>query len=389
MSRLAGRTSFERLLINVAAFVIVVAGMKAAEPILVPFLLAVFIAVITTPLLIALQRTGMRSGFALLIITLGLVVIGFLIIQVAGRSVNDFTKKLPAYTKRLQTHQNQFMDWLKEKGVEVPKQSADRERANPGTETLPDERPDILVDPQELLRYLANLAATVSTLFGKGVIIMLVAVFILLELAALPRRIRQVPGLTEEMWERLGEITNNVRQYMVMKTIMSLATGLLVWLWLAVLRLDYAFLLGLLAFALNFIPAIGSIIAALPAIFLALALLGPTPAVVCAVGYLVINIGISNFIEPRFMGRSLRLSPLIILLSVIFWGWVLGPMGMLLSVPITMAVKIALESTPETVWLALLLGPPTVKRTSKAAALPPDASERPVRSQGDGHGREP
>ncbi len=383
MSRVANRTRFERALINIAAFVILVAGMRAAAPILVPFLFAIFVAVIITPLFIALRRMGMRSGFALLIISLGLVGMGFLAVQVAGNALNDFTKKLPAYQRRLQTQEDNFVAWLKSKGIEVPRQAASKEPSGAEDAVGANNNAEIMLNPQAVLRYAGNLAATLSSLFGKGMIIMLVVIFILLEVAILPGRIRQVPGLTEELWDQLMEMTDNVRQYMVMKTVMSLVTGVLVWLWLEVLGVDYALLLGMLAFGLNFIPAIGSIIASIPGILLALVLFGPGSALLCAIGYLVINIGISNFIEPRYMGRGLRLSPLTILLSVIFWGWVLGPLGMLLSVPITMATKIILESSADTVWLALLLGPPAVKKRPPAdvmeipAAVDPESESNP------------
>jgi predicted PurR-regulated permease PerM len=114
---------------------------------------------------------------------------------------------------------------------------------------------------------------------------------------------------------------------------------------------------GLVAFLFNFVPNIGSIIAAVPALLLALVQLGPGPALAAGAGYLVVNIVMGNVVEPRFMGRGVGLSTLVVFLSLVFWGWVLGPVGMLLSVPLTMVVKLALEANPETRWIAVLIGP--------------------------------
>jgi predicted PurR-regulated permease PerM len=138
---------------------------------------------------------------------------------------------------------------------------------------------------------------------------------------------------------------------------MSLATGIAVFILLVVVGVNYAVLWGLLAFFLNYVPNIGSIIAAIPAVLLALIQLGFVESVIVAAGFVIINLLVGNVIEPRFMGRGLGLSTLVVFLSLIFWGWVLGPVGMLLSVPLTMTAKIALDSREETRWIATLLGP--------------------------------
>jgi AI-2 transport protein TqsA len=138
--------------------------------------------------------------------------------------------------------------------------------------------------------------------------------------------------------------------------VMSLATGLAAGLWCLVMDIPYAVLWGVAAFFLNFVPTVGSIVAALPPCLLALVQDGGGSAMILALGYVVINVGISNGIEPRFMGRGLGLSPLVVVLSMIIWGWVLGPIGMLLSVPLTTVVKLALEANEDTRWMAVILG---------------------------------
>ena len=148
-----------------------------------------------------------------------------------------------------------------------------------------------------------------------------------------------------------------MRHYIGIKTISSLVTGVLIGLTLWLIGVDYPVLWGLLAFMLNFVPSIGSIIAAVPAILLALVQLGIPVALLVGVVFLVVNIAIGSFIEPRFLGKGLGLSIMVVFFSLIFWGWVLGPVGMLLSVPLTITVKLALDSNPDTRWIGHLLGP--------------------------------
>ncbi len=124
---------------------------------------------------------------------------------------------------------------------------------------------------------------------------------------------------------------------------------------LVLLDVRFAFMWGLLAFALNYIPNIGSVLAAIPPILQVLVFGGLYEALVVLAGYLIVNTVFGNILEPRIMGRGLGLSTLVVFLSLIFWGWLLGPVGMLLSVPLTIIVKIALEQTSGGRSIAFLL----------------------------------
>jgi len=192
-------------------------------------------------------------------------------------------------------------------------------------------------------------------LFRNMFLVFLIVLFILIEASGFPGKLQAAFPNPEKTLGHFKAMTASVNQYMGVKAIFSLATGTLVWLLLALIGVDFAPTWGLLAFLLNFIPNIGSIIAAVPAILLALIQLGWPSALLTMLGYLVVNITIGNFLEPRFMGRRLGLSTLVVFLSLLFWGWVLGPIGMVLSVPLTMIVKIALAANEGTRWVAVLL----------------------------------
>lgn len=331
--------NFSRLILVLASFVIVVAGMRVASPILVPFLLAIFVAVVATPPFLLLRKHGVPSGVALGGMILVLVLAAVFGVGMVSRAISDFTQKMPEYQQKLEGYTQGLVDFLHARGMEAPEQAV--------AEAL---------DPKVAMRFVSGLLGALTGMLSKTFLILLIVVFILLEAAILPRKLRGLPGMTDDSWGRVEEILGNIRQYMAVKSMLSVLTGVLVVLWLLVLGIDFPILLGLLVIVLNYVPSIGSVIAAIPAVVLALVEFGPLRAGIVAVGYIVINVVIGNIIEPRVMGRRMGLSPLVILVSLIFWGWVLGPVGMLLSVPLTMTVRIAMECSADTRGLALLMG---------------------------------
>ncbi len=342
-----------KVLISAAAFVVVIAGMQAAVNIIIPFLLAVFLAIISTPALFWMKKRRISTFFAILIISLVILAAGLLVGALLATSIADFTKTLPEYAKKLEENFNLLLSWLESKGVQVEKPLMDYLRP----------------DAAAAVKMMRELLAQLGTLLKNSFLIYLTMVFILLEASALPSKIRQALD-SKETFDNLAHIADNVKRYLALKTALSLATGLLVMGLLIVLNVSYPVVWGLIAFLLNFVPNIGSIIAAVPAVILALLQHGPGTAVLALLGFLVINVSIGNFLEPRLMGQRLGLSTLVVFLSLIFWGWVLGPMGMLLSVPLTMTVKIALQTNKETRWMAMMLGsytPPASEEDSHAA----------------------
>ena len=333
------RSQAAQFLIIVAAFVIVVAGMRAAEKILVPFLLSAFVAIICAPFLSWMRRKGVPTGLALLIVICGIMGIGLLVVTLLGTSLKDFSAALPVYQARLQEEVKALLAWFERMGLAISDQ--------------------VLLeyfDPGAAMRLVGRGLARLSGVLTNAFFILLTVIFMLLEASSFPTKLRAILGASNPTLANFDKIANDVKRYMARKTLVSLATGFCIAIWLAVLGVDYPLLWGLLAFLLNFVPNIGSIIAAIPAVLLAFVQLGGRSALFAALGFLVVNVVIGNVIEPRFMGRGLGLSTLVVFLSLVFWGWVLGPIGMLLSVPLTMTVKIALESNEDTRWLAILLG---------------------------------
>ena len=327
-----------RFLVTAAAFVVVVAGMKAAAPIIVPFLLSAFIAVISLPLLHGMQKRRVPTALAVLVIVLLLVAVGILLVVFVGTSLSDFLSAIPGYQLRLQQQTAVLVKWVNDRGIEL---SADigRQQFNPGM----------------VMQMVANMLTSLTGVLANAFMILLAVVFILLEASGLPLKVRAAMGRPGASLEGYRTFLASVNRYLVIKTAVSLLTGFSVAVWLTVLKVDYPLLWGLVAFLLNYIPNIGSLIASIPAVLLGFIQYGFGSALLVAAGYLAVNTLFGSILEPRSMGRGVGLSTRVVFVSLVFWGWVLGPIGMLLSVLLTMIVKIALESREETRWLAILL----------------------------------
>jgi predicted PurR-regulated permease PerM len=206
------------------------------------------------------------------------------------------------------------------------------------------------------MELVANLFNGLQALFANFFLIIFTVIFLLLEASTMPRKLQLVLAGSHADPDYFKRFTHGVQRYLGIKTIISLVTGALAAVLTAAVGLDFPLLWGLLAFLFNYVPTLGSLIAAIPPVALALVQFGPVQSGIIAFGYLVLNVVIGGLIEPRVMGRGLGLSTLVVFLSLVFWGWVLGPIGMLLSVPLTMTAKIALESGEGTAPLAILMG---------------------------------
>lgn len=338
----------ERWLFNLAAFVVVIAGIKTASPIIVTLLVALFVALVCAPLSIGLQRRGLPTVVAVLIVLFLLLSLIAGLSAVVGGSVNAFRAAIPAYEARL-AEQLQSL-WILAASYDIPI-DPDQLRQS--------------INTSGIFSLLSNLLAALGGLLTNGFLILLIVVFILMEAASMPEKVRVAFQRDErEPFLAFAQFMTHLNKYLAIKTLVSAMTGVSAALWLLYLGVDFPLVLGLLAFLLNYIPTLGSIIAGVPAVMLAFMQFGPGVAGLTALGYVAINVGLGNVLEPRLQGRGLGLSPMVVFLSLIFWGWLLGLVGILLAIPLTMTAKLAFEETPRYQWLAILLGPERPARKS-------------------------
>jgi predicted PurR-regulated permease PerM len=334
------RSKIPLTLLSLAAAVIVIAGLRAAQALVVPFMLALFFAIIAAPLVNWLQGKRVPAAAAVLLVVVVLLLVLTVVGIVLGGTINRFVAAIPQYQARLDALVNSVPSLLDRLPLEL--EIDDREILG-------------IIDPGSVMGWVGNGLKGLAAILSNTFMISLIVVFMLLEGVWMPTKFRVAFGEGSDAVRQIDHAATQIQRYLAVKTIISLATGVLVGLWTFFLGLDFALLWGLLAFLLNFIPTIGSLIAAVPAVLLALIQHGPGTALAVGLGFLVVNILFGNIIEPNVMGRTLGLSTLVVFLSLVFWGWVLGPVGMLLSVPLTMIIKIILESSERTRPVAILL----------------------------------
>jgi len=325
-------------IILMAAVVIVLAGVKSAAIIIQPFLLSVFIAIIFSPLFAWLNNRGIPSGVSLMVVLIMIVFIIGLMGILIGSSVSSFSNNLPIYEQRLHEQFQSIVVLFDSYGIELPKEEL-----------------GAIFNTHKLLQVAAGGLKSLGGMLTDGLVILLTVAFMLLESLYLTEKIDVADGEKDTV-KHLHIIVEKIKKYMILKTFVSILTGFLVWLMLVFYGIDYAILWAVFAFLLNYIPNIGSLIAAVPAVLLAIVQFGFIPAIEIAVGYIAINTVVGSILEPKVMGSGLGLSTLIVFLSLIFWGWLLGPVGMLLSIPLTIMAKIVFDSKPDTRWIAIMLG---------------------------------
>jgi AI-2 transport protein TqsA len=333
---------------TMALVVVVVAGLKLASAVLIPVLLALFLTIVCMPPVNFLRRRGLPSGLAIPLVILGLLIVLSALLLVVGNSISEFTRNIGKYQESLDGLVASARQTIEGMGID-----------------LADQEVNDLVDTKAMLGFVASVATSITATLSDLVIVLLVVVFMMLEGIGLPDKLRRALGNPDDDLASFRQMLDNVYTYLSVKTVISLLTGFLAWLLCTILGVDFPVLWGLVAFLFNYIPNIGSILSAIPPVLLCLIQHGPGPAAVLAGGYLAMNMAIGNLLEPRMMGQRLGLSELVVMLSLIFWSWLWGPLGMFLSVPLTTVLKIILEHSESFRPMAILLGP-------SGDAKPPD-----------------
>ena len=328
--------------ITLAGVLILLGIARYASAIVVPLLLSFFITIIAASPINWLKDRGVPALLAIGIILFSIIVLIVLLAIMLGNTMVQFNDALPVYQAKLNQLTESVTELLAEKGINL-------------------ETAGILnaLDPGAIMAFANTLMVGLADVLGNAVMIMFTTMFLLIDMFDFPQKLQSAQR--EGSKRILGQISlfmKSTNQYLFIKALISLGTGVLIWLCLEFVGLDFAVLWGVIAFVLNFVPNIGSFLAAVPAVLIGIVQLGPTSALVVIAIYAVVNTVMGNLVEPKLMGKKLGLSILAVFLSLVFWGWLFGSVGMLLSVPLTMAVKFAAMNNPQTRWLGILLSPP-------------------------------
>lgn len=334
-----------RHLLTAASVVVVVAGLRAAGSLVLPILLAGFLAILSSPLLRWFRRRGLGVGVSVLLTVLAVFAVVAIFALMFSAAVAEAGAAAPAY-----------IDQLQQRALEA----RDRLQASSLADYVALDR----LDPASLVELVTNTfgglvrgtVVGVASAFSFATLVLLTMVFMLAEGAGFLDKLRLATRGREDLdLSQFRQITHEVQHYLGLKTLMSAATGVLIFFLTWVLGLDFPLFWGLSAFVLNYVPTLGSIIAGVPAVLLAFLQHGFGLAGLVALAYLAVNVGIGNIVEIRLMGSRFRLSTLVVFLSLLFWGFIWGPLGMLLSVPLTRSLVIVLEHTTDQHWVRVLL----------------------------------
>jgi predicted PurR-regulated permease PerM len=329
-----------RFLVAAAALVIIIEGINQAQSVLVSSLVAVFLAVLGTPPVLWLERKRVPPVLAVSIVVTGMVAILLVAGGLVATSLNNFVAALPSFQERAQDQVSALKALLASKGMRI-------------TDKMQLE----YINPSAVMRLAVGMLGGLGSAVSNVILILLTVTFILLEALSFPVKLRAVLGDPQQAFPQFTRFVDDIKRYMIIKTGISLVAGILIGAWLSVLGVDSPVLWGFLAFLLHYVPNVGVVVAAIPAATLALVQLGIGHAALAAAGYLVVGFVLGNVVEPRLMGRRLGLSTLVVFLSLVFWGSLLGLIGVVLCIPFTMTLKFACENNESTRWIAVLLGP--------------------------------
>ncbi len=327
------------LSLGFASFVIIIGGVMYSASIMTPLLMALFISIVSAQPILWMQSKKVPQAIAILLVfaLFTSIFIGFG--GLIGSSLSTFSENSKVYGDNLREIGNSIIQILNDRGINV---SFDQMST--------------LVDPSKVMSLTAGMLGQLGGLMGNAFTIFFLALFLLFEMDSITVKTNAILKNSTVSSSYLKIIIKSIRHYLSIKTVTSLLTGLCIWIFLLIIGVDYAILWALIAFLLNYIPNIGSIIAGIPAVLFALIQLGFGGFIWTFVSFVVVNVLVGSVLEPKMMGRGMGLSTFVVFLSLIFWGFVLGTIGMFLSVPLTMSIKIMLEQNPETKWIAIILG---------------------------------
>lgn len=325
-----------RFLIITACFVIIIAAMKAASFLVIIILLSLFITAICLPLLNWLKKKGVPETLAILMVIISLLVFAGLTGLVVGSSISNFIVKMPFYEEKAAEFWKSAQQTLIHYNI-IDNDFKLMNQLNSG----------------KLLSYSTTFFASFGNVFTALLLVFIIFIFMIFESRLFGEKIKFISPNSLEQTEH---IIQNLQMYFGIKFLTSLATGACITIALLIIGVDFPVLWGFIAFVLNFIPSVGSFIAAIPAVLLAIIQISPAGGLVTVIVYFVINTLIGNVVEPQLMGKNLGISPVIVFISMIFWGYVLGPFGMLIATPLMIVIKIVFDNGPSTKNMGILIG---------------------------------
>ncbi len=341
-----------RILIIIGMLAILSVSIKQAQATMAWLLFAVFLSIIGTPPVLWLERRRIPYAVAVLLIVAGMASVLVIMGVLVGSSLNSLYNDLPSYQILFEKRVSSLQAFLAANGIRITDSFLVRQ-----------------IDPEAVKRLTADLLRELGSALFELVMILVTVTFILLEASSFPVKLRAILGDPQRDLHPFMKFVYDIQHYMNIRTAISLMAGILVGVWLLILGVDFPILWGSLVFLLRYVPNVGALIAAVPAVLLAFIEFGIGSAAQVAIGYLAVEFVLGNVVEPMLMGRKLGLSTVVVIVSLIFWGSLLGISGVVLCIPLTMTLKFACENNKNTRWIAVLLGPGIIPEEAPPASI--------------------
>jgi len=328
----------EKSTISLIAYtLIIVASLKLGSGLVLPFLISFFIFIIFLPLINKLNSFSIPSIISSLIVFSIIIVIIFLLTAFIVSSSNDIVKSIPSYQEKFHQLSPQIIAFFEQFNISLKWSHIIN-----------------FIEPAKIINQITIFFKGMGNIIVNLFLTLFLVVFLLLESSMILKKAFYL-AKTKQQKEKLKLFLKSMNRYFLLKTFTSALTALFIWIMLEYFNLQYAFIFAVLAFLLNFIPSIGSYIASFPPIFISMLQLDMIDTITIIIGYLIINNLIGSFLDPKIMGKDLGLSTFVVFISMVIWGWILGPFGMFLAVPLTIAIKIASEDSRNYHWLSIVL----------------------------------
>ncbi len=355
-----------RVLLALACVVVIVAGLKAAAALFIPVLMGLFLAILSLPILNWIDGRGLPRPLAVLMtVAIDLLFIGGIALIASG-VIPDFQKKGGEYADKLRKQAYSFSESMDQNIQKIA--GLWNENGNKGEgEELVSTEAQIPTFKELLNRYWdsnrivdmiggVDVVSRFTLLASTSFFVMVIMIFILSESGRYGQKVKDVIRVRGPDLRRFQNSSRDIQKYLAIKTAASALTGILAGLVCKAFDVDFPILWGLVAFLFNYVPGIGSIVASIPPVILSLIDNGFWPAMGVLLCYLIINVTIGNFLEPMLLGDRFGISTTVVILSVMLWGYIWGPVGMFLAVPLTMVIKVMLDNSPDLRWISVLIG---------------------------------
>ncbi len=340
-----------RMVLAIACLFVIIGGLRAAGNFLVPIILAFFLTALNMPFIQWQSKRGVPHLVAVILTVLVNVSLIGLLVALTVNATMDFLPKAPFYVDQIRANIEVWGTRIFETSI-LP----DSDQLKEGKENFSEMLRQMTAQFTYELPSANQVMEAVMSLMGTVFFVFIIMIFMMQESLLMKLRLDDVRKASGPDLNYLGQISKDIQRYLHIKTGVSLVTGALAWLMTMAFGLEFPLLWGVLAFVLNYIPSIGSMIAAIPPCLLALWQLGTVPAALIGLGYLSINMALGNVIEPMLLGRRFGISTLVVVLSALFWGWVWGPVGMFVAIPLTMLIKVILDNSDDLRWLSVAMG---------------------------------